>query len=133
MSTTEHDFDAWPDTLRELASLIGPETTLRLASRFGGLERVYVPKEATDNHPWTQVLSPVQWQKVITAWGGQRIDLPRGTYVTLAKRQILALAEQGIPHRQIAQRVHTTERHVRRVLQGLHITAVDPRQTKLPF
>lgn len=130
---SDYDLDAWPDTLRELADIIGPETALRLAYHYGGLERVYIPREPTANHPWTQILSPTQWQKVVHAWGGQRIDLPRGTYIQVAKRQIIALAEQGVSHRQISLRVRISERHVRRVLQGLRFEAVDPRQTKLPF
>lgn len=130
----DHDWDAWPDLLRELAGLIGPETALRLANACGGLERQYVPRDADADHPWSKVLSPEQWQRVVAAWGGQRVDLPRGTFIRLAKREIMALAEQGVPHRQIAQRVRTTERHVRRVLQGLNFRRpADPRQTTLPF
>lgn len=130
MSTT-HDLEAWPNVLQELAELIGPEATLELARRCGGLERVYIPHEPTLEHAWAKALTPEHWAAVVRALGGQRVDLPLGTYVRLLKRDILTLAEQGIPHRQIAQRLQTTERHVRRVLQGLQIRVTDPRQTSL--
>lgn len=127
----DYDFEAWPDVLQELAKIIGPESTLRLARECGGLERTYIPHEPTADHPWAKVLSAEHWSKVVEAFGGQRVDLPLGTFVRILKRDIMALAEQGVPHRQIAIRLRTTERHVRRVLQGLNIRREDPRQGKL--
>lgn len=129
---SDHDLDAWPEMLRTLATVIGPDRTLELAHACGGLDRVYVPKEPTASHEWARVLTSEEWTAVTRLLGGQRIRLPRGFYVNLRKRQILSLAETGLSHHQIALRAQVTERYVRMVLEGLRVgPAEDPRQTRL--
>lgn len=129
---TPDPLESWPETMRRLAAIIGPEQTIALAARCGGLDAVYIPHVETGSHIWTTVLSAEEWTKVVAAMGGERIDLPRGVFVRLRKREILTLAEQGVAHRHIALRVGTTERYVRRVLEGLRIgKPEDERQGKL--
>jgi hypothetical protein len=128
----DDDLSMWPDQLRELAQLIGRERTLDLADACGGLDKVYIPREPSTSHMWAHVLTPDEWQKVVSAYGGERIDLPRGVFIHVRKLDIMALAEQGVSHRQIALKCRVTERHVRRVLEGLAISQVDDqRQGKL--
>jgi len=103
-----------PDGLEPIAKVIGTEATLRLADRCGG-SQLYVPRDARKTHPWAQALDEELWKKFCAAFGGQRIDLPRGTFITLKKVAILELAAQGLGTRQIAQRVRCTERYVKRV------------------
>jgi len=118
--------ETWPTVLDELAKLIGEKLTLQLAEREGGIDRVYIPKKATIDHPWAKILGTDAWHKVVATYGGERIDLPRGTRIKLKKVEILELAEQGISRREIARRVRTTERHVRRVLGLLSVPLDEP-------
>lgn len=132
------EHDAWgTETLRRLAELIGRELTLKLVYECGGIG-IYIPREPRASHAWARSIGPEAWAKVVAAFGGDRIDLPVGRYMyRLAKQEIIELAEQGISHREIASRVRTSERYVRRVLHDLDIpkpsVRVDERQTKLPF
>lgn len=126
------DLAQWPNTLRDLALLVGRDATLRLAHVCGGLDRVYIPRVPTSSHAWKSVLGDEAWSRVVDAYGGQRLDLPRGCFLNVRKREIITLAEQGVPHRQIALQVHVTERYVRGVLQGMQIRrGEDPRQCRL--
>lgn len=125
--------ETWPTVLAELADLIGEEATLALARAEGGLDRVYIPQEPTPDHPWAAVLGPELWARVVSARAGERIDLPRGDHIRLKKVEILDLAEEGLTNREIARRVGTTERHVRRILGAVAGSRPDPRQTDLPF
>lgn len=118
--------------LRDLAELVGPELALQLAAERGGQIRTYIPRATTTSHPWRAILGDDAWQRVVTAYGGERIDLPRGSYLELRKTQIIELAQAGVARREIARRVHVTERWVHYVLKGLD-AAPTPRQQRLPF
>lgn len=123
--------ETWPAMLDELAELIGEELTLELAQAEGGLDQTYIPREPTEGHPWARVIGAEAFAKVVKVWGGEKVALPRGSFIRLRKVEILDLAEQGLSNREIARRANVTERHVRRVLGNL--TRPDPRQTDLPF
>lgn len=133
----EHDLDTWPDGLRRIADVIGPELALRLAEHDGGLDKVYVPRSPRANHPWMELLGEQALAKLARALGGDRIDIPRGTHIALKKRRIIDLAASGISHRQIAREVRVGERYVRRVLAAGDVPVVkrgkpeDPRQLKM--
>lgn len=124
------EMSSLPPMLQRLAELIGTDKTLLLADSFGGLERLYIPHEATTGHLWCSVLTVGEWQKVVAAMGGERVDLPRGVFVELKKVAINELADKGMRHRQIALRVRCSERYVRGVLKGMP-TPDDDRQVKL--
>lgn len=111
------DFSTWPNALRDLAEIIGPERALELARVRGGVD-IYIPHKDTTKHPWARVLTPDEWERVRKAFGGSRFRLPRGTNVRLRKRIVFELAEQGLSHRQIALQAGVTERHVRRLING---------------
>ena len=133
MSAPADDYATWPDTLVRLAKVIGRDATLQLANTVGGLDRVFIPRTTTTSHMWSRVLTAEQWAAVVAAFGGERIDLPRGSHICLAKVEIFRLAEEGkLSYREIALAVHCTERHVRRILSGMNIPkAPDTRQTRL--
>lgn len=126
--------ETWPDVLREIAEIVGDELTLRLADIHGGIEGVYIPKSPTTSHPWAIVLGPEPWRAICAnkKLGGQRISLPRGTFIRLRKTVILELAEQRLSRRAIARRAKVSERYVRMVLGELPPTQ-DPAQASLPF
>lgn len=111
------DFSTWPDALRRLADVIGPERALELARTRGGVD-IYIPHKPTTKHLWAQFLTPKEWEQVRSVFGGERFRLPRGTNVRLRKRLVFDLAEQGLPNREIALRAGVTDRYVRRLING---------------
>lgn len=124
------EMKAWPTTLVRLVAIIGKEQTLKLAKAVGGLERVMIPRSPNQAHMWKDVLGERDWKCVVEAFSGERIDLPRGVFLSIKKWTVLDLATEGLAHRQIALRAHCTERYVRMVLQG-QPKPVDDRQQKL--
>lgn len=129
----EDPYVTWPTMLARVARIVGRDAALRLARAVGGLERVRIPLEPTP-HPWSRVLTEAEWHAVVAQLGGERVDLPRGVYIQLAKVRILELAEAGeLSHREIALRCHVTERHVRRIVADLPFRHVprDRRQLGL--
>lgn len=126
------DLSDWPTLLQRFAAVIGPERTLELARKAGGLDRVHIPLKPTKTHPWSKLLTATEWAAVCAAFGGEKVRLPRGVYVELRKRQIMEMAAQGVPHGKIALHAQVTERYVRRVLSGLGMPkATDERQMGL--
>jgi len=130
---SEDELASWPTVLADIARVIGRESALKLGAKFGGLDHVRIPQRPTETHLWASVLTREEWEAIVERFGGQYIDLPRGTYIALRKAEIIHLAQMGgLTHRQIALRVHVGERYVRRVLTTEDVPAhEDPRQTKL--
>lgn len=122
--------ETWPTVLAQLAELVGDDEALALGEAEGGIDDLYIPEEGGTDHPWARTLSPEAWQRVVAAWGGQRISLPRGTFVRLKKVEIIDLKDEGLSNREIARRVGCGERYVRRILGSMAAPA-DPRQTRL--
>lgn len=122
---------AWPSALVRLVALIGKEKTIELASTYGGLDRIHIPRASySTSHMWRNVLADDEWRRVVDAMGGERVDLPRGVFLCVKKWLIIDLAQENLTHRQIAVRAQCTERYIRLVLQG-HPKPVDNRQQKL--
>jgi len=127
-----HDTNDWPERLVRIAEVIDAELTLKLVEKYGGVEYFYVPKlkrGLCPTHPWASILGEDTWKKFCRAFGGQRLTIPRGTYLHLKKRIIFELAEdRTLSHRTIALRAQVTETYVRMVLRG-----VDSAATQLPL
>lgn len=128
----------WPEWLRKFAEVIGPERTLALASTYGALDAIYLPKKPSERHLWLGVLSPEELTALCERYGGQRIAFPRQTVREDGKKaRILELVGTGISDREIAIVVRTTQRHVRKVRSEVGIPSSrakrqdDPRQTRL--
>lgn len=121
----------WPEMLRRVRDLIGTELALKLANDCGGLERLHIPRTPQPTHPWLRSVGREAFCKLAQAFGDQRVSLPRGAYLTLQKRRILELHEQGMAHQEIALTCRVGERYVRRVLALVGRRRADPRQMKL--
>lgn len=125
------EYSGWPETLREVAEVIGREPALKLASECGGID-IYVPSEPeTPRHIWYVSVGAEAFAKLARVFGGQRVQLPRGVYVDAARPRILELAAKGMTKRRIALTLKVTERYVRMVLAGRADAVVDDRQGKL--
>lgn len=128
--------ETWPESLRQLAEVIGPERALELAEAVGGLDNVYVPRKPTSTHVWSRYLTPEEWARVTELLGGVHMRVPRHFLDGLRKTEILTLAEQGHSTREIALRTKVGERYVRRVIEGMRFPKLprvkgDPRQRAL--
>jgi hypothetical protein len=73
------DTDTWPSGLKSIADVVGGDAALKIASEFGGVEGYYIPKRARANHPWGQLIGAASFRKPCEEFGGQRINVPRGT------------------------------------------------------
>jgi DNA-binding CsgD family transcriptional regulator len=82
---------------------------------------VYVPRHAQEKltHPWARAIGREAFERLCAAFGGTRVNLPRGAGLANRKRRIIELAEEGVSRRETALRLGVTIRHVRRTLQGL--------------
>jgi hypothetical protein len=121
------DTSDWPQGLVDIAVVIGPELTLELADKFGGVEKAYVPRLKNKVglwHPWASVLGDEAWRAFCARFGGQKINLPRGlSRHGSKKRAILELATNtSLSGRSIARQVHCTETYVRSVVRGFDFT-----------
>lgn len=104
----------WPDGLRELAQVIGPERASEVASNGGG--RSYtIPKTPTDTNPLAAYLEAEEWRLVTSTLGGRRLYIGRGVYRDLKKRRAMELIERGLSTREIARRAGCSERYVQRL------------------
>lgn len=125
--------DTWPHLMRVLADLVGAERTLQIVQRWGGLSNVRIPAQADVPHPWTEVLGPEAWTRVVAHLGGQRVDVPRGCHLSLLKVAVMDLIEREpqMGDGDIALRVGCTQRYVRGLRGGRRRRAEDPRQVRL--
>lgn len=126
MAEQQHNLEQWPEILRQLAAIVGPELALQLAAEHGGPTWTYVPspRSVTKPHPWRGVITdPEMWKKITAEFGGMRVHLPRGVHVRLKKVEIIELAEAGVSVPEIVRRVRVNERYVRRVLKAIAVEA----------
>jgi hypothetical protein len=119
---------SWPTILQQLARILGPELTMRLADEHGGATYAYVSKDPQKPHRWRSVVvDDAQWASVVAELGGNRWHLPRGKHLNPKKVQIIELAEQGLTAAEITRRLHASERYVRRLLGALRATPATVR------
>ena len=110
----------WPQSLMELAEVVGPEAALAIAREFGG-RGVYVPHTAYPGHIIEQVIGRGAFERLCKYHGGEELrDIPLAAALENKSALIRATARNypDLSHRAIAAALRTTERHVRRVLNG---------------
>lgn len=113
---------SWPVGLRRLADVIGPAAAVRLADAFGGIEKVYIPKTANADHLFTDAIGLDRLERLCAEFGGQQIDIPRGTFRDLKKAAIIDAAGSN---RDVALRLRCTQRYVRIVRADLRDAGPD--------
>ena len=122
---TEHEepgreYDGWPTSLVELASIIGKEAALKISLHYGG-RGVYIPKNVIEDHPVAQLIGMDAFISLVNYRGGLELrDIPLASSLTTKKRAIIAI-NRNHPDwsgRAIAAELRTTERYVSQVLNG---------------
>lgn len=110
------DTRSWPVGLRRLAKIIGPAAAVRLADAYGGEEDWYIPKTPNIEHPFVAIIGLDRMEALCAAMGPTKIEIPRGVFRELKKAAIL---ETDGTNREVARRVHCTQRYVRMVRSGV--------------
>jgi len=110
------DEKSWPIGLQRLASIIGPKAALQIAESFGGVQDQYIPKHARVDHPFAALIGLDRMELLCDALGGERIDIPKGTYARLKKAEIIG---QSGSARTVALRVGCSMRYVKKIRSDL--------------
>ena len=108
------------EQFRSLSDCIGYRAAVRLCRRFGGLEKVYIPKNASAGHRLRPVLGDDSFAQLTQRLGGQSINIPKPPRVTPSKAGImddLIAGEKSVA--EIALRHGVTTRWVRKVRREL--------------
>jgi hypothetical protein len=102
-------------TLQALVGALGEQQALRFMRHVGGT-RMRIPIEPTPE--LLEVIPQDDAERLCALLGGEQINIPRGTALTLAERNrdIISAAAAGATRRQLALRYNTTERHIYRIL-----------------
>lgn len=112
---TDIDTSEWSPTLQRCARVVGTTNTLKLVRCCGGLENLYIPQTPHDGHVWAQAVGLDVFTVLAQEFGGEHVTLPLLKSLTNKKALIISLIDQGIGTREIALRVRSTPRYVRRV------------------
>lgn len=110
--------DELPDSMQELAEVVGLEATLMLVRHFGGI-RVYIPQDAA-GHSLADVLGEDALAALVGVYGGDRIEVPKGAKLirdaVIRQRHYGTDGTDGESAMALARAFFLTERQVRRIL-----------------
>jgi hypothetical protein len=99
-------------TIEVIGQLIGMDEAAELSRCLGG-RRIYVPRTVGPTHPLAACIGIEAAQRLADEYAGAHLELP----LTLGKRrQIVALAEQGLGPTKIREKVGCSRRLVFKVL-----------------
>jgi Mor family transcriptional regulator len=113
-----------PDSLKELAEVIGVDACLVLVEMFGG-SRLYVPKSVGEEHRlWC--LGNEVLKNLIAIFGGNFLQIPRAARLKKWERnQKIAEAHQNRSIAKIAKEFDLTERQVWAILRKMRNDAAE--------
>lgn len=108
-----------PDFVVELAEQLGGNAAFKLLELYGG-QVLYVPVQAASDHPMRAMLGDANFEALVKAFPGERMELPKNDALTRQHRHrlVLELLERGYKHNEIAARTNYTRRHVINVLNA---------------
>lgn len=115
-----------PESLRDIAQIIGLPKALALAERLGGT-RIRIPVKYRDDHYIVPIMGHKAWASFWYEFQGQHMDLPRNAaYLrNLRDQQICAEYYGQRTAGQIALRYQMTERTVYKIVSDMHDPMVD--------
>lgn len=106
-----------PETLAQIAEVIGVAATMKLVDALGGTE-IYVPRNPSSKHALSRVLRATDAELLAAEFSGQRLHIPRLAGRALASRDaaIRLDRQSGMTTIQLALKYGISERQVRRSL-----------------
>ena len=115
-----------PESLRDIAGIIGLPKALELAEFRGGT-RIRVPVKYRDDHYLVPLLGHEMWSKFWYEFQGQHMDLPRNAaYLRNLRNQSICAEYYGQRTAgQIALRYKITERSVYKIVSEMHDPMID--------
>lgn len=122
-----------PESMREVASVIGLPATLRLVERYGGFIQLYIPKDVQEGHPLALALGMEPAQALAAAYGGDYLkSIPKGASAIRAARDraLLRRIREGVSKADAAREYGLTERRVWQILADIRDSS--PQQATLP-
>lgn len=108
--------------LEDIAAEIGYTATSTLCGWYGG-RHLPIPKNATEDHRVAKVIGPSAFNRLVTAFGGTNIFIPKDRAQKIARRNriVFDLITSGAERKQIYSRVGITREHlqfIRRTLEN---------------
>ncbi|MBL4906955.1 MAG: hypothetical protein JKX94_05835 [Sneathiella sp.] len=105
-----------PESLQEIAEIIGIGPAIKLSIDFGGTEE-YIPKKMSKNHK-ISISIGFEAATELAHWaGGGRLDIPRAVAVHKGKRnkEIYADLKTGHSKKYLARKHNLTTRRIRQI------------------
>jgi len=110
----EIDTTGWPDSLRELAEIIGIGAALHFVDAYAGRDYVYIPEALTEGHHLIQAIGETAARQLVDAAGRDRIPVPTmAVRRNLARKRLIREAEGRTS--EVARRLGVSPRWVREV------------------
>lgn len=103
-----------PLSMLEIAETVGFDAAIVIMDNFGGLDSVYIPRMAREDHKMAQLIGFENYKKICKEFGGQRIFIPRGAFRRLKKSLILE-ADGKISKRKLCKILGVSQRYVRKI------------------
>ena len=113
--------EALPESLRELARVLGDSDAIRLVGVHGGARVIVpVPAKAREDHPLAVTMGAEAFAKLVANYGGSVLDLPKGdAYMrVLRHNQVRQCREQGLTLDETAETTGYSRRHVMNIMGG---------------
>lgn len=112
----------WNPTTETLIDVLGISTAVKLLDRFGGRD-LYVPREATADHPITCQIGPQPAERLCRAFGGRQIRLPVMASVLRRRRDddIARRRAAGAKIVELADEFELTTSRIHQILRRLRM------------
>ncbi|MEO5364032.1 MAG: hypothetical protein H7838_10485 [Magnetococcus sp. DMHC-8] len=108
-----------PESLRDMAAILGLETTLQVVKAHGGT-RLFIPKKAKTQHHLANLLGLEQARLLSGHFGGESVTIPRmaSAMRTRRNREIVRRYDAGDSVRMLAHAYSLTDRQIYTILSS---------------
>lgn len=109
-----------PESLTEIAEIIGLPSTLTLVEKWGGT-RIFIPRQVAAQHKLANLLGFEQARKMSRHFGGETLTIARAANVirSIRNREITRRYDEGEGVRLLAVEHNLTERQIYTILSQM--------------
>ncbi|MEO5334125.1 MAG: hypothetical protein H7839_19100 [Magnetococcus sp. YQC-5] len=109
-----------PDSLEEIADVIGREGAVKLVNECGGT-RIFVPRKMRVQHKLATLLGFEQARRLSLHFGGETLTVVRAAHLQrrTRNREIVRRYDSGVGVRQLAREHTLTERQIYTILSSV--------------